>query len=76
MRVVPHDSSSWMYAAGVSRAIDAFAVVLLFAAAAAFGFGISALSQRDDFKAVYLLVVGALSLRGSTELLRPRGGGG
>ncbi len=64
-----------MYAAGVSRAIDAFAVVLLFAAAAAFGFGIFALSQRDDFKAVYLLVVGALSLRGSTELLRPRGGG-
>ncbi len=63
-----------MYAAVVSRAIDAFAVVLLFAAAAAFGIGIFALGQRDDFKALYLLIVGALSLRASTELLRPRGG--
>lgn len=75
VRVEPHVASAWMYAAGVSRAIDAFAVVLLFAAAAAFGFGIFSLGQKDDFKAVYLLVVGALSLRGSTELLRPRGGG-
>ncbi|MRG97778.1 hypothetical protein [Polyangium spumosum] len=59
----------------MSRAIDAFAVLLLFAAAAAFGFGVFALGQRDDFKAVYLLVIGGLSLRASTELLRPRGGG-
>ena len=64
VRVVFQTSCAWMYAAGVSRAIDAFAVVLLFAAAVAFGFGISALGQRDDFKAVYLLVVGALALRG------------
>jgi hypothetical protein len=74
VRVVFYVSRASMYAAGVSRAIDAFAVVLLFAAAVAFGFGIFALGQRDDFKAVYLLIVGALSLRGSTELLRPRGG--
>ena len=59
----------------VSRAIDAFAVVLLFAAAFAFGFGIYALGQREDFKAIYLLVIGGLALRSSTELLRPRGGG-
>jgi hypothetical protein len=59
----------------VSRAIDAFAVVLLFGAAVAFGFGVHALGLRDDFKAVYLLVIGGLSLRASTELLRPRGGG-
>jgi len=64
-----------MYAPGVSRAIDAFAVVLLFAAASAFGFGIHALGLREDFKAIYLLVIGALALRASTELLRPRGGG-
>jgi len=63
-----------MYAPGVSRAIDAFAVVLLFAAASAFGFGIHALGQREDFKAIYLLVIGAFALRASTELLRPRGG--
>jgi hypothetical protein len=75
VRVVLQLVCAWMYAAGVSRAIDAFAVVLLIASAAAFGFGIFALGQKDDFRAVYLLVVGALSLRGSTELLRPRGGG-
>ena len=74
MRVVFHVARASMYAAVVSRAIDAFAVVLLFAAALAFGVGIFALGQRDDFKALYLLIVGALSLRASTELLRPRGG--
>jgi len=58
----------------VSRAIDVFSVVLLVAAIAAFGFGVVALSDRQDFKALYLLVVGALALRSSTELLRPRSG--
>jgi hypothetical protein len=58
----------------VSRALDVFAILLLLAAAGAFLFGVRALGERDDFKAIYLLVVGALSLRASTELLRPRGG--
>jgi len=58
----------------VARALDVFAVVLLVSAACAFAFGIRSLGDREDFKAVYLLVVGALALRGSTELLRPRGG--
>jgi hypothetical protein len=58
----------------VSRAIDVFSLVLLVAAVAAFGFGVVALSDREDFKALYLLLVGALSLRASTELLRPRSG--
>jgi hypothetical protein len=58
----------------VSKAIDAFAVLLLFAAAAAFAFGISAFGAREDFRALYLLIVGAFALRASTELLRPRGG--
>jgi hypothetical protein len=58
----------------VSRTIGVFSVVLLVAAIAAFGFGVVALSDREDFKALYLLVVGALSLRASTELLRPRSG--
>jgi hypothetical protein len=58
----------------VTRAIDAFAIVLLVAAALAFGFGLHALGDRQDFRALYLLAVGALSLRSSTELLRPRGG--
>jgi len=58
----------------VSRAIDVFSIVLLAAAMAAFGLGIVALGDREDFKALYLLIVGALALRSSTELLRPRSG--
>jgi hypothetical protein len=58
----------------VSRALDVFAIVLLVSAACAFGFGIHALGNREDFKSIYLLIVGGLSLRASTELLRPRGG--
>lgn len=58
----------------MARALDVFAVVLLVSAAAAFAFGIRSLGDREDFKAVYLLLVGGLSLRASTELLRPRGG--
>jgi hypothetical protein len=58
----------------VSRAIDVFSIVLLLGSIAAFGFGVIALSDREDFKALYLLVVGALALRSSTELLRPRSG--
>ena len=54
--------------------MDGFAVLLLVAAIFAFGCGIRALGEREDFKAIYLLAVGALALRASTELLRPRGG--
>jgi hypothetical protein len=58
----------------VSRAIDVFAILLLAAAAASFASGVYALGNRQDFKAIYLLVVGGLALRASTEILRPRGG--
>jgi hypothetical protein len=58
----------------VARALDVFAILLLLAAGLAFAFGIRSLGDREDFKAVYLLIVGGLSLRASTELLRPRGG--
>jgi hypothetical protein len=58
----------------VARALDVFAILLLLSAALAFAAGIRLLGDRDDFKAVYLLIVGGLSLRASTELLRPRGG--
>lgn len=57
----------------VSRAIDMFAVLLLLASAGAFGYGLYALGDRQDFKALYLLIVGGLALRSATELLRPRG---
>jgi hypothetical protein len=49
-------------------------MVLLISAVVAFALGIRALGDREDFRAVYLLIVGALALRASTELLRPRGG--
>ncbi|MEJ7731478.1 MAG: hypothetical protein WKG00_19965 [Polyangiaceae bacterium] len=38
----------------------------------AFAFGVYALGDQQDFKALYLLVVGGLSLKAATEMLRPR----
>lgn len=58
----------------LARLIDVLAVVLFLVAAASFAFGVSALEKLEDFRAIYLIVVGGLSLRASTELLRPRGG--
>jgi hypothetical protein len=58
----------------LSRAIDVLAVLLVVGAASAFGFGLYALGQQEDFRAIYLLLIGALALRASTEILRPRGG--
>jgi hypothetical protein len=58
----------------MARALDVFAVILLIAAVLAFAVGIRLVGERKDVEAVYLLVVGALALRASTELLRPRGG--
>ena len=58
----------------MSRAVDVLAIVLLLGAACAFGLGVNAVSELEDFKALYLLLVGGLALKASTELLRPRGG--
>jgi hypothetical protein len=57
----------------VTRVLDVLAILLFLAAAVAFGFGLRALGGRQDFEAIYLLVVGGFALRASTELLRPRG---
>lgn len=47
--------------------------VLLFAAACvAFALGIHALGDRRDLSALYWLIVGGLSLKGATDMLRPR----
>jgi hypothetical protein len=59
----------------VSRAIDAFAVVLMLAAAAAFSTGVYAIGDRQDLRALYLLLLGGLALHAGTEILRPRSGG-
>jgi len=58
----------------LSRAIDLLAILLVLVAAVAFAFGLLALGKNEDFRAIYLLVVGGLALRASTEILRPRGG--
>ena len=60
----------------LSRAIDILAVVLFVASSLAFAFGLYALGRQEDFRALYLLIVGGLALRASTELLRPKGGTG
>lgn len=58
----------------MGRAIDALAILMLLVAAGAFSMGLLALGKLEDFRAVYLLVIGGLALRSSTELLRPRSG--
>lgn len=64
------------YARLVARALDVLAIALFLVATASFAFGLGALGAREDFRAIYLLVVGGLALRASTEILRPRGGTG
>lgn len=56
------------------RLADVISVLLLVASVVAFVLGFLALGDRRDLIAVYWLVVGALSLRASTNLLRPRAG--
>ena len=56
----------------MGRAIDWLAVALLLAAAFAVALGVRALEREEDRYAIYWLVVGALSLKGATDLLRPR----
>lgn len=58
----------------LARAADILSLVLFVAAASAFVYGLYALGHQEDFRALYLLVVGGLALRASTELLRPKGG--
>lgn len=56
------------------RLIDILSVVLLLGALSAFILGFVALGARRDLPALYWLIVGALALRASTNLLRPRAG--
>jgi len=57
----------------VARVIDLLAIILFVGAAAALAAGLLALDRQDDFRALYLLAVGALALRASSQILRPRG---
>lgn len=56
------------------RLVDAVSVLLLIASIVAFVLAFQALGERRDLGAIYWLVVGGLSLRAATQLLRPRTG--
>jgi hypothetical protein len=56
----------------MARVADAVNILLFVAACVAFGLGIHALGDRRDLAALYWLVVGGLSLKGATDMLRPR----
>jgi hypothetical protein len=58
----------------VVRVADFASVALLVLALVAFLLGVYALGDRNDLTALYWLVVGGLSLRAGTNVLRPRGG--
>jgi hypothetical protein len=56
----------------MGRVLDWLAAGLLVGAALSFALGLLALDREQDRRALYWLIVGALSLKGSTDLLRPR----
>jgi hypothetical protein len=56
----------------MGRAIDVLAVGLLLGAALAFALGVRALDREEDRYALYWLAVGAMALKSSTDLFRPR----
>jgi hypothetical protein len=54
------------------KIVDVVSIVLLGAAAFAFSLGVRALGDERDLASLYWLVAGALLLRASTDLLRPK----
>jgi hypothetical protein len=56
----------------MARLANVVNIALFVAAAGAFGLGLYALGERRDLQALYFLIVGALSLRAATDMLRPR----
>ncbi len=56
----------------MGRVADVVNILLFVAACAAFALGIAALGDRRDLAALYWLIVGALALKGATDMLRPR----
>jgi hypothetical protein len=56
----------------MGRAVDVLALALLFAAAVAFALGVRALDREEDRYALYWFGVGALAMKGSTDLFGPR----
>ena len=56
----------------MGRVADVVNILLFVAACAAFALGIVALGDRRDLAALYWLIVGALALKGATDMLRPK----
>jgi hypothetical protein len=56
----------------MGRLVDLFAIALLLGAAIAFSLGVRSLDREEDRFALYWLLVGALSLKASIDLVRPR----
>lgn len=57
----------------MTRAVDVLSILLLVSAAVCFSIGVYSLGSQEDLQALYWLVVGALLLKSSTDMLRPRG---
>ena len=55
--------------------LDILALILLTAAISAFVFGVYVMTGRDDIGALFCFVCGAVLLRSSVDLLRPRSTG-
>jgi len=56
----------------MSRVANLVNLALFVAACASFGLGLYALGDRRDLQAIYWLIVGGVSLRAATDMLRPR----
>jgi len=56
----------------LSRVANWVNLALFFAACASFALGLHALGDRRDLQALYFLVIGGVSLRAASDMLRPR----
>ena len=59
----------------MSRVANAVNLILFVAACASFALGLYALGDRRDLQAIYWLIVGGISLKAATDMLRPRASG-
>ncbi|HWP08510.1 MAG TPA: hypothetical protein VNN72_22365 [Polyangiaceae bacterium] len=59
----------------MSRVANAVNLLLFVAACTSFALGLYALGERRDLQAIYWLIVGGISLKAATDMLRPRASG-
>jgi hypothetical protein len=59
----------------MGRVANAVNLLLFVAACASFALGLYALGDRRDLQAIYWLIVGGISLKAATDMLRPRTSG-